>query len=115
MQLHVFLNCFFFTRQNIFVLFKIFSGVASDIWPHNMEQIYFKCFKLSSDGNWELVFNTPRINSWGNNDYTSSCLTSISNEMLINVFDPDKHMLHCSFIVDMNEYKPVATPIFPNE
>ena len=104
-----------FSANKVYMLHKICIGIANDSWSPSSECIFFKCFKLNLDETWDFLFNTPKIDTKETNGFSSSCISSVSNEMLINVIRNDKEILHCSFIVNLNADIPVATQIYPSE
>ena len=80
--------------------------------------MYFKVFKLNEEETWDFMFSTPTVIAPKRKGFSTCCISSVSNEMLITIWTPDEgdiYKLNHSFVVDLNADQKVVTQIYPTE
>ena len=71
----------FADNQTFYLLLRI--AVYTSLDHENVVQIYFRCFKLTTDNRWQFIFSTPRINTDYQFGSFAAAFTSKTNEMMI--------------------------------
>ena len=96
----------------VYMIYKIYILDANNA-------TYFKVFKLNDEEEtWDFKFNTPLFIAPQRHGFSSCCIISTSNEMLITIWAPDEgdfQKLSLSFAIDLNVDEMVVTQIYPTE